>query len=156
MTIRTLWSEEKIGLKWLKSFLFPGVLGAALAVTMEFIHLMQLDPKSAFALLSQWGPNFFIGLLIVVILGGLLSQVVEISRDGVQAQRQMAEAITQIAQKDDRQLQELQTLAAYSAQQAERMHRRHNRTENILRLIAAKMKITPDEIAVAEGSKSDE
>jgi hypothetical protein len=63
-----------------------------------------------------------LGLLIVAIIGGLLSQVVDISRDGVAAQRQMAEAMGKIAEKDDRQLQEIQTLTTFAAQQAERTH----------------------------------
>jgi hypothetical protein len=123
MMIRTLFaaeSTERGG--WLRHLLFPGVMGVVVAIVMELFQLLNAQPKEAIDLLSHWGPNFVLGLLIVAIIGGLLSQVVDISRDGVAAQRQMAEAMGKIAEKDDRQLQEIQTLTTFAAQQAERTH----------------------------------
>jgi hypothetical protein len=98
-----------------------------------------LSRKEAIDLLSRWGPNFILGLLIVAVIGGLLSQVVEISRDGVAAQRQMAEAMGKIAEKDDRQLQEMQTLVAFTAQQSERLNNRLDGTDKKLDAIVSKL-----------------
>ncbi len=142
--------DERNGFDWLRQLLFPGVLGSSMGLTMEFFGLLRLDPKEAFELLRVWGPNFLIGLVIVVIVGGLLSQMIDISRDGVSVQRQMAEAISQIAQRDDRQLQEIQTLSAYTAQQSERLYRRHDRIERALQSIAIRMRIPQSEMEVEE------
>ena len=155
MTLGELFAtEQSIHLRWMRGLLFPSVVGAALGLTVEFFGLLKLDPKSALELLRSWGPNFFIGMLGAVMLGGLLSQVIDISRDGVTAQRQMAEAITKIADKDDRQMQEIQTLTAYTAQQSDRLHRRHDKAERTLRLIAGRVGISMDELVRTEDTYS--
>lgn len=147
MTLRELFTAERsVHVQWLQGLIFPSVVGAALGLTMEFFGLLKLDPRSALELLRSWGPNFFIGMLIAVILGGLMSQVIDISRDGVSAQRQMAEAISKIAEKDDRQLQEIQTLQAYTAQQSDRLHRRYGQMSRTLQLIAGRMRISVEEM----------
>jgi hypothetical protein len=138
--IRTLFSTEstdRVG--WLRHLMFPSVMGLVAAIVMEFFQLLKVEPKSAIELLSRWGPNFILGLLIVAVIGGLLSQVVEISRDGVAAQRQMAEAMGKIAEKDDRQLQEMQTLVAFTAQQSERLNNRLDGTDKKLDAIVSKL-----------------
>lgn len=142
MTVRTLFHEEIMPLNWLKHLVTATVLGTVSMIALEFFHLMQASPKEAFDLLRGWGPNFLIGFLVVSVVGGLLSQLMDISRDGVQAQRQMAEAMGKIAEKDDRQLQEIQIMSSYNAQQAERMHRRMDRQDRAFALILRKLRIS--------------
>jgi hypothetical protein len=136
-------NEVRVGFRrgWFRYLNIALGVPVGAAVLLGAIRILESNPKDAFTLLQSWGPGYFIGALGVVMIGGLLSQIVDISRDGVQAQRQMAEAMTAIAQKDDRQLQEIQTLAAYTAQQSERMHRRHVRMEESLAAIATKLKV---------------
>lgn len=155
MMHRFLGGAERAGGSWLRHLIFPSVLGTSFAVVAELFRLMQADPHGALALLQQWGPNFFIGLVITIILGGLLSQVVDISRDGVGAQRQMAEAITKIAEKDDRQIQEIQTLQSYTATQMMRMHERQTHAHRMLQMIATKLNIPAEELKRSEEDHYD-
>jgi hypothetical protein len=136
-------TDVRIGFRsgWVRyvNVVFGGV-GVA-AVLLVVGRVLESDPKQAFALLQAWGPNFFIAMVVVMILGAQLERMVEIQREGARAQHQMAEAMSAIAQKDDRQLQEIQTLSSYTAQQMDRIHRRQMRTEATLDSIARKLKI---------------
>jgi len=136
-------ADVKIGFRygWLRS-VAVGLGGASVAaIVMGGYKILETQPSEAFALLRSWGPNPLIEISVVVVFGTLLQQFVEIAKQGVEAQRDMAEAMTKIAEKDDRQLQEIQTLSAYTATQAERMHRRTDRMSNLLAQIAESMKI---------------
>lgn len=156
MTVRDLFGDEAKPLAWLRHMVAPGVLGVVFAIALQFFRLMNAQPKEALELLARWGPNFLLGILIVAVVGGLLSQVVEISRDGVAAQNRMAEAMTRIAEKDDRQLQEIQTLAAYTAQEGRRVHDRLDGVEGMLKEICARLKAEPEEKnAKAMGAHGD-
>jgi hypothetical protein len=150
---------KAVSFSWMRHMVVPGVLAAVLAITAQFFRLMNAQPKEGLELLEHWGPNFLLGILIVAIVGGLLSQVVEISRDGVSAQNKMAEAMTRVAEKDDRQLQEIQTLAAYNAQESTRMHQRFDSTERLLLHISTQLGIAApeerDAKAMAKGANGD-
>jgi hypothetical protein len=151
----TMGEEAKtVSFSWMRHMVAPGVLAGVLAITAQFFRLMNAQPKEALELLGHWGPNFLLGILVVAIVGGLLSQVIEISRDGVAAQKEMAQAMTRVAEKDDRQLQEIQTLAAYNAQESTRMHQRFDSTERLLLHISGQLGIAPpDEETVKARAK---
>lgn len=132
------------------------------AVLLAGLKLLETQPGDAFQVLRAWGPWPFIALVFLALVGTFVNrlndtiqsaftQVVESAQQSAHAQQQMAAAITQVAQKDDRQLQEIQTLAGYTAQQAQMMHRRQKRTDRMLTAIAIRLHVSDDEIASADG-----
>lgn len=127
MTIRELIAPETaIPSTWIRRLMLTSVTGIVAAIVFQFFQLLKEQPKEALAMLSQWGPNFLLWILVLAIIGGLLSQFIEITRDGVAAQRQMAEAMAKIAEKDDRQIAEIQTVGAYAAQQSDKLIEKMN------------------------------
>ncbi|HEX4039063.1 MAG TPA: hypothetical protein VHX37_13465 [Acidobacteriaceae bacterium] len=132
-------TELRVGLRrgWFRYVNFALGSVGTVAIGIEGLRLLESDPNQAFALLRAWGPNFFIGLVIVLIVGSLLNQLMEISRDGVQAQRQMAEAMTQIAAKDDRQAEEVRRLTVYASRELGVIAERMDKQDEVMRQVAA-------------------
>lgn len=130
-----------------RKLLVPGVVSLELAVVGWIFKLLsQLPAAASIELLKSFGPGFLLGILVVAVLGYLLSQVVDISRDGVAATRQMAESIGRIAEKDDRQIQEIQTLVTFTAQEA-------RRTQEHLREVTRVMSGLSEKISGLKGEK---
>lgn len=124
MTVRSIFTNEISPASFLGKLFIPGVVTTVIGVVYAFFRLLESQPKEAIDLLSRWGPGFLITVIVIAVIGGLLSQGIDIARDGVNAQKSMAEAITRISEKDDRQLAEIRTLATFSAQESERTHDR--------------------------------
>lgn len=107
------------------------------SLTLAVLRLFQANPEESFALLRSWGPNFLLAVVVVVAVRGVLDQLIEISRDGVQAQRQMAEAMTQIAAKDDRQAEEVRRLTVYASRELGVIGERMDKQEEVMQKVAA-------------------
>jgi gas vesicle protein len=121
MSARNLSFNNAASPAWLKQLLFPSAIGAVTGIVVEFFRLLDSQPKDSIELLKSWGPSFLLGILVIAVIGKLLTQMLDISRDGVAAQTQMAEAIGRIAEKDDRQFDEMRRMSQYSAQMSERV-----------------------------------
>lgn len=120
MTVRELTSSIDAPAVLRKLFL-PGVFALAMTVVLGIFRLFDTQPVLALELLKSWGPLFFLGLFALAVIAPLLNQAIGVLRDGVQAQRGMADAMGRIAEKDDRQIQEIQTLTAFTAQESRGM-----------------------------------
>lgn len=105
---------------WVRKLLYPSVGGLVTGLVIVFFKLFDKQPVLAIDLLKAWGPNFLLGLVVLAVIAGLMSRLMDISLAGVQAQGKMAEAMTRIAEKDDRQIQEIQTLTTFTAQESRR------------------------------------
>jgi hypothetical protein len=102
----------------LRKLFVPGVYALAMAIVLGIFRLFNTQPVLALELLKSWGPSFVLWFFALAVVAPLLNQWIGIFRDGVQAQRQMADAMSRIAEKDDRQIQEIQTLSAFTAQES--------------------------------------
>ena len=103
---------------WLRKLIVPGMVGLMAGIVLQFFKLFDARPEQAIELLKSWGPGSLLGTLALAVIAGLLSQLMDVARDGVAAQRLMADSMGRIADKDDRQIQEIQTLSSFTAQES--------------------------------------
>jgi hypothetical protein len=138
-------TEVRVGLRKGGLRYVSVALGGVGVVTLllGLLRVLEANPADAFDLLRAWGPNFFIALMVTLLLGGmlggLLTQLMETSRDGVAAQQRMAEAMSQIAQKDDRQAEEVRRLAVYAGRELGAIAERMDRQDDVMQQVAASL-----------------
>lgn len=106
---------------WHHKALAPGVTALVGGIAGSFFGLLTRKPESAMEIVKSWGPSWFLGLVALAMVAGLMTQMLEIARDAVKQQRKVAEALGHIAEKDDRQFDEMRRMAQFSAQRSERM-----------------------------------
>ena len=107
---------------WLRKLLYPGAAGLMLAVTLAFFELLKINPAASAELLKLWGPGFVLGLLALLVVGSFLDKMVDAQQSGVQAQQRVAIALTQLAERDDRDRDRMVTETQYMAQRMDQTH----------------------------------
>lgn len=128
MTALTL-SGGGIG-KWLKGLMFPGIAGVMLAITLGFIEMLKQDGNAGTDLLKSWGPGFLLGLLAIVIIASFLDKMVDSQQSSVDAQQRVAVALTQLAERDNRDRDRMATEMQYIMQRMEQIHSATTRMES--------------------------
>jgi ubiquinone biosynthesis protein UbiJ len=113
---------EGASIKWIRHLLYPGAAGIMLAITLSFIKLLGTDPAAGTELLRGWGPGFVLGLLALVVVGAFLDKMVDAQRSSVDAQQKVAVALTQLAERDDRDRDRMVTETQYMAQRMDQTH----------------------------------
>ncbi len=109
-------------LKWIRNLLYPGVAGVMIAITLGIIDLLKSSPNAGVELLKSWGPGFLLGLLAIAVVGTFLDKVTSSWQSSVDAQQQVAVALTQLAEKDDRDRDRMVTETQYMMQRMEQTH----------------------------------
>jgi hypothetical protein len=99
------------------------VLGSTLAasVALYAYEVVKNNPQESFQTLRQFGPSFLVTIVALVLLWDLLKiGVTNVGRlaDSMQT---LSTAVTEIAEKDDRQLEEMRRIGQFNAQNSERM-----------------------------------
>jgi hypothetical protein len=135
MTAASLPGAATIG-KLFRQFMFPGVAGVAVAITLAFFEMLKSSPGLGADLLKAWGPGFILGLLAIAVVGSFLGQMLDAQQSGVEAQQQnaaaqkeVAVALTRVAEKDDRERDRMVTETQYMMQKMEQTHAIMARTE---------------------------
>jgi hypothetical protein len=99
--------------KW-RGVLLAGGAGTGLALTYAAVELMRSEPK-AFAdavirAFLQWGPMFILCLVGMFIVNNVGQKLLEHSAAHAAAQQRMADAMQQIASRDDQASRERELL----------------------------------------------
>jgi len=103
----------------LRKYVWGGTLAAAIAYYVYVV--VNHHPGESFNLLGQFGPSFLISIVAIILLWDLLKiGVANVGRlaDSMQT---LSAAVTQIADKDDRQFEEMRRIGQFNAQNSERM-----------------------------------
>ena len=108
--------------KWLRNLLYPGVAGVMIAITLGIVDLLKSSPTAGVELLKSWGPGFLLGLLAIAVVGTFLDKMTSSWQSSVDAQQQVAVALTQLAEKDDRDRDRMVTETQYMMQRMEQTH----------------------------------
>jgi ubiquinone biosynthesis protein UbiJ len=108
--------------KWALHLVYPGVAGVVVTILLAYTELLKSDPTAAGDLLKSWGPGFVLGLLAMVVIGVFLDKMVDAQRAGVDAQQKVAVALTQLAERDDRDRDRMVTETQYMAQRMDQTH----------------------------------
>jgi hypothetical protein len=108
--------------KWIRSLIYPGVAGAIIAILLTYMQLLKTNPTAGTDLLKGWGPGFVLGLLALVVVGVFLDKMVDAQRSSVDAQQKVAVALTQLAERDDRDRDRMVTETQYMAQRMDQTH----------------------------------
>jgi hypothetical protein len=108
--------------KWIRGLIYPGVAGAIIAILLTYMQLLKTNPTAGTDLLKGWGPGFVLGLLALVVVGVFLDKMVDAQRAGVEAQQKVAVALTQLAERDDRDRDRMVTETQYMAQRMDQTH----------------------------------
>ena len=108
--------------KWVRGIMYPGAAGVMLAVTLALLDLLKTSPSAAMDLLKTWGPGFVLGLLALLVVSSFLDKMVDAQKSGVEAQQQVAVALTQLAERDDRDRDRMVTETQYMAQRMDQTH----------------------------------
>ena len=157
-------AKVSVSAGWLRGVLVVGLgAGGGVAGLLGAYEMIQAQPKESFDLLAHWGPWFGVAVFAIYVLSRFLSEVningrraldmiVETARDNAVSQNRMADAMTKIAEKDDRQLMEIQTLSGVNVQQNSRLMRKMEQQDRTLERIEDKLGINHSLKAAAEGS----
>jgi hypothetical protein len=108
--------------KWMRGLIFPGVAGVILTILLTYMELVKTNPAAGTELLKGWGPGFVLGLLALVVVGVFLDKMVDAQRSSVDAQQKVAVALTQLAERDDRDRDRMVTETQYMAQRMDQTH----------------------------------
>lgn len=99
-------------------------MGVGGLVAYEVAKAVAHEPQAMVALLSSWGPLFAVVVSVLVFGDRRFGQMIEnqksaavdmvaAAREGAKAQQQMADAVAQLAQRDDRHQQEVEVTLGY-------------------------------------------
>jgi hypothetical protein len=140
------------------------VLGSAggAAVILAIGTLVKEQPDQWFHLLMQWGPWPIIVLVALGFLGHFLSglndtirsafsNVVSGVQEGVSAHTRTADALTRLAERQDRHAQEVERLATYAAQEVTGICERMDTQDSMLVDIKNMLSAAKDKLDHREG-----
>lgn len=99
----------------LPDLLMGGGVGAGVTIALV---LAEKEPKLLIQTFFAWGPASLIGLVAIVLVGAGISkgftrvmdfgeQLLQVGRDNATSQTRLADAVNQIAQKDDERAREM-------------------------------------------------
>ena len=108
--------------KWAKNLIYPGAAGVIVTILLGYMELLKVNPTAGTDLLRSWGPGFVLGLLALLVIGVFLDKMVDAQRSSVSAQQQVAVALTQLAERDDRERDRMVTETQYMAQRMDQTH----------------------------------
>ena len=113
LAIKNMLQEEREGFI-AKLALGTGITGGGVAV-YEFFEFLKSNPVLAVGLIKSFGAEFVIAITLIV----LLNRLIGVMEKTAISNQDMADAIRQIANKDDRQAERMELLNQYTAQTAQ-------------------------------------
>lgn len=119
-----------------------------LAIALEGFRIIAAQPRAGIDLLTAWGPWPFIVLVVVASAGHFLNGVgesikvtfgamVKNSQQSAEAQKQMADAVTRLAEQSGRQQEEIQRLAIYAGRELGTIGERMDRQDSLMKDVAS-------------------
>jgi hypothetical protein len=113
MTLLREWSAKAITHLLLGAG--AGVFGTVL------IMLAQKEPARVIEVIAGWGPGSFIGLVAVVLVARGFDRVADAQLQAASSQQNLADAVRQIAEKDDSEREEQRRLLSFVGSQQEKI-----------------------------------
>jgi hypothetical protein len=108
------------GLELLKKVATGGGIGAGAIAIYELLEIAKHEPRLLESVIS-WGPVFALAIVGMLLVDRRVGDGVQALKDNALAQQRMSDAVSKIADKDDRQAEKLETLTSYSALQSEKV-----------------------------------
>jgi hypothetical protein len=84
-------------------------------------RVLLAEPRMVLTIVGQWGPMVVVLLVGLWFANGRVGEWIGVMRDNTQAQQQMADALGQIADRDDRASERQQAMMNYNGQQLEKI-----------------------------------
>lgn len=107
MTIGTLSGAELV-----KKLVLGGSVSAGAVLAYELLEIARRDPKVIEAVVS-WGPMFAIAICGMLIVDRRIGSGVEALNANASAQQKLADAVQQIAQRDDERQREMELVIGH-------------------------------------------
>jgi hypothetical protein len=109
----------------LPHLLLGGGMGAGAIIAYE---LAEREPKALIETFQHWGAQSLIGLVALVVvsqLGGrfidLGESMLQVGRDNASSQQKLADAVQELANRDDREKEEQRRLLSFVGSQQEKI-----------------------------------
>jgi hypothetical protein len=107
---------------WFSKLLRTLLLCCSAGGGAAFIYaLVEKEPRMVLETLQKFGPETFLGLIALLMLDRSIKNGISILRESTQAQQRLADAVQEIAHKDDREREEQRRLMNYIGAQQERI-----------------------------------
>jgi len=108
----------------LRPWLLTGTAGTGAMLAYFFVQALRSDPelmKEVIVGVLRWGPLFVICAALIWVLDNRMKEFAAANRDSATQQQRMADAMQQLAQKDDIERRELKLTIGYVASQQEKI-----------------------------------
>jgi len=105
----------------LKHLLTGGVISAGSVMAYALWHLVESQPQLVLQVVNGWGP------LAAIAIGGMLlvdrrfGQVLDVQRDSTSAHQKLADAVKELADRDDHEREEQRRLLSFVGSQQEKI-----------------------------------
>ncbi len=103
---------ENLAVRWLQKLIFGCGIGGGAAL---MFFLADKQPIRLIEMLEKFGPETFLGVIALVILDRNMKSGISIQRDSVAAMEKAADAVKQIANKDDERVREMELVVDHLA-----------------------------------------
>jgi len=111
--LKKLFEEEQ---KSMLGKLFQGAgLTAGGVAVYEFAEFFKANPAATLAVVKEFGPIF----ALAVLLTALMNRLIGVMEKSASSGQEMAAAMRQIADKDDRQAERMELMTQYNAQRSQ-------------------------------------
>jgi|SRR6185437_10753273 len=107
---------KKINLPWLLA-----TLGTGAGIMAIVSRLAANEPKAVIDLVGNWGPLFALALFLIWVGDRRTGEMLAVSRESALSQQKLADAMQQIAQKDDIRGREMELGMATMGRNMERL-----------------------------------
>ena len=105
----------------IQKFIFSSGLGAGAMIVWLMVDLARAKPEVAIAVISQWGAMPIVLIVGMYFANSRMGDWLSVMRENTKAQQDLATAVRQIAEKDDRAVEEQKLIMAYVGQQLDKV-----------------------------------
>lgn len=109
------------GRELLKHLVTGGAISAGGVLAYALLHLVEAQPQMVVQAVSSWGPLALIAVMGMVMVDRRFGQVLEVQRDSTKAHQELADAVTNLAARDDREREEQRRLLSQIGSQQEKI-----------------------------------
>jgi Sec-independent protein translocase protein TatA len=102
----------------LPHILLGGAMGGG--ATVAYV-LAEKEPKALIDTFQRWGPASFISLVALVLFSQFAEKILQVARENASSQQQLADAVREMVNKDDREKEEQRRLLSYVGSQQEKI-----------------------------------
>jgi hypothetical protein len=115
------------------------LLGTSMGAGATIAYVLaEKEPRALIETFQHWGAQAFLGMVALVVFSQVSTrvidvgaQMVQVGRDNATAQQKLADAVQELANRDDREKEEQRRLLSYVGSQQEKILRAIDELHNV-------------------------